>query len=166
MSTIYFAGGCFWGVQKFFDQFDGVIATEVGYANGREEETTYERVGATDHAETVKVEFDADRITLAELIDFYFQAIDPLAINRQGPDIGRQYRTGIYYTEEAQKPLIEEKCEALSSRLGEPIAVEVEPLYHYCTAEDGHQKYLDRRPGGYCHLSPYLFRLAKAKREE
>ena len=100
MKKIFFAGGCFWGTQKYFDQFEGVVRTEVGYANGPDSAPTYEDVcRSSGHAETVLVEFDESRISPEELIRYFFMVIDPIAVNRQGHDIGIQYRTGIYYTE-------------------------------------------------------------------
>ena len=99
MQTIYLAGGCFWGVQKYFDQFDGVVATEVGYANGPDVAPSYQEVcDSSGHAETVKIEYDPEVISLTDLLKYYFMVIDPLSVNRQGNDRGIQYRTGIYYT--------------------------------------------------------------------
>ena len=107
MKTVYLAGGCFWGVQKFFDQFDGVLATEAGYANGPDAAPSYRDVCAgSGHAETVKITYDPDRISLTALLRHYFLVIDPLSVNQQGNDRGIQYRTGIYYTEESQLPEI------------------------------------------------------------
>ncbi len=99
MKTIYLAGGCFWGTQRFFDQFPGVLRTEVGYANGRTAAPSYEdvRYRNTGHAETVRIDFDESVISLTELLDYYFLTIDPLSLNRQGEDVGTQYRTGVYY---------------------------------------------------------------------
>ena len=97
MNTIYLAGGCFWGMQKYFDQFEGVVSTEVGYANGPEEAPSYQEVCSNSgHAETVKIAYDPDRISLSDLLNYYFMVIDPLSVNRQGNDKGIQYRTGIY----------------------------------------------------------------------
>ena len=100
MKTIYLAGGCFWGLQKFFDQFGGVAETEVGYANGPDHAPTYREVCAdSGHAETVRVVYDEALLPLEKLLDYYFMVIDPLSVNRQGHDEGIQYRTGIYYTD-------------------------------------------------------------------
>ena len=108
MKTIYLAGGCFWGMQKFIDQFEGVLRTEVGYANGPSKAPSYEEVcRSSGHAETVKIEYDEEKITLTELLRYYFAVIDPLSVNKQGNDRGIQYRTGIYYTEKGQMPEIE-----------------------------------------------------------
>lgn len=153
MNTIYLAGGCFWGLQKFFDQFDGVISTEVGYANGPDRAPTYQEVCAdSGHAETVKVVYDEGKITLSQLLDYYFMVIDPLSVNKQGHDEGIQYRTGIYYTDEGQVPAIEEKCAEIEKQVGKKIAVAVEPLKNFFSAEEYHQKYLEKNPGGYCHI--------------
>ena len=108
MKTIYLAGGCFWGMQKFFDQFDSVLRTEVGYANGPDKAPSYEDVCAdSGHAETLRIDYDENVISLASLLEYYFMVIDPLSVNRQGNDRGIQYRTGIYYTEDEQIPEIE-----------------------------------------------------------
>lgn len=160
MSTIYLAGGCFWGVQKFFDQFDGVIATEVGYANGPEEEPSYREVcDGSGHAETVKIIYDPSIITLTDLLDYYFMIIDPLSVNKQGNDRGIQYRTGIYYTTEDQIAEIEAVYKQQEDKAGADLAVEMEPLKNFYTAEEYHQKYLDKNPGGYCHIPASMFRL-------
>ena len=108
MKTIFLAGGCFWGMQKYFDQFDGILCTETGYANGPDRAPTYQEVCAdSGHAETVRIDYDEERISLKEILERYFLVIDPLSVNRQGHDEGIQYRTGIYYTEESQIPEIE-----------------------------------------------------------
>ena len=105
MKTIYLAGGCFWGVQQFIRQIDGVLATETGYANGKTENPTYEQVKywGTGHAETVRIDYDERVLPTRELLEYYFLAIDPTSVNKQGPDVGVQYRTGIYYVEADQK---------------------------------------------------------------
>ena len=160
--TIYLAGGCFWGTQKFIDQFDGVQETEVGYANGKTENPTYEEVCAgTGHAETVKVTFDEAVLPLTKLLDFYFLSIDPTAVNHQGGDYGVQYRAGIYYQDESIRPAIDDYMQNKAREIDGEIAVEVKPLEQFFTAEEYHQKYLDKNPGGYCHIRPELFRLGK-----
>ena len=158
MNTIYLAGGCFWGMQKFIDQFDGVINTEVGYANGPAKAPSYEEVcRSSGHAETVKVVYDDKVITLTELLDYYFMVIDPLSVNKQGNDRGIQYRTGIYYTDGSQLPEIEAKYRKEENRCGARLAVEVGPLKNFFSAEEYHQKYLDKNPGGYCHIPRQFF---------
>ena len=160
MKTSYFAGGCFWGVQKFFDQFDGVISTEVDYANGPDQVPSYHEVcRGSGHAETVKVSYDEERISLTDLVNYYFMVIDPLSVNRQGNDEGIQYRTGIYYTEDAQRPEIEVVYLAQENQSGRKLAVELGPIRNYFPAEAYHQKYLENNPGGYCHIPWNMFRL-------
>ena len=166
MKTIYLAGGCFWGVQKFIDQFDGILETEVGYANGPTEDPTYRDVCASSgHAETVKVVYDEKRLTLSRLLNWYFMVIDPLSVNRQGNDAGIQYRTGIYYVDEAQLPEIRSVYEAQQQAAGAPLAVELAPLQNFYTAEEYHQKYLDKNPGGYCHIPKAYFSLDQGENE-
>ena len=160
MKTIYLAGGCFWGVQKYLDQFDGVIYTETGYANGPDQSPSYEEVcNNSGHAETVKVEYDENRMSLPRLLEYYFLVIDPLSVNRQGNDRGIQYRTGIYYTEDSQLPEIEAVYRTEEEKAGSPLAVELEPLRNFFAAEEYHQKYLDKNPGGYCHIPKTMFSL-------
>ncbi len=161
--VIYFAGGCFWGTEHFFKQVRGVTATEVGYANGNLENPSYEQVttGKTGFAETVKVSYNPNDIDLALLIDLYFKTIDPTTLNRQGNDIGTQYRTGIYFSDPQDEKLVKQKVADLAKHYPRPIAVEAEPLRNYYDAETYHQKYLDKNPGGYCHIGPDLFELAR-----
>lgn len=162
-SEIYFAGGCFWGTEHFLKQIKGVEKTQVGYANGNIANPTYEQVcnGNTNFAETVKVTYDPQEVELPLLINLYFKTIDPTSINRQGNDRGSQYRTGIYYTDEADLPTIQSTIQALAKNYPKPLAVEVKPLSNFYKAEDYHQDYLDKHPGGYCHIDPALFELAK-----
>ena len=166
MKTIYLAGGCFWGVQKFFDQFDGVTATETGYANGPDSAPSYRDVSSdSGHAETVKIVYDESRITLTELLDYYFMVIDPLSVNRQGHDQGIQYRTGIYYTDEDQLPEIDAVYSAREEKAGARLAVEKEKLRNFFPAEEYHQKYLDKNPGGYCHIPRSMLALRQESRK-
>lgn len=166
LQTIYLAGGCFWGVQKFFDQFEGVISTETGYANGPDDAPRYQEVCASSgHAETVKIVYDEGRISLTELLDYYFMVIDPLSVNRQGNDRGIQYRTGIYYTSDDQLPEIEAVYQEQEQKVGAKLAVELLPLVNFFTAEEYHQKYLDKNPGGYCHIPRNLFTLQQQRME-
>ena len=153
MKTIYLAGGCFWGVQKYFDRFDGVVETETGYANGSTEAPSYKEVCAgSGHAETVRIVYDEEKLSLTALLELYFKVIDPLSVNRQGEDTGVQYRTGIYYTDDADLPGIKAYTSSVEEKLGQPLAVEVLPLEAFYPAEEYHQKYLDKNPGGYCHI--------------
>lgn len=160
---IYLAGGCFWGTEHFLKLIEGVEATQVGYANGNMANPTYKQVctGTTDFAETVKVQYNPTMVDLPFLIDLYFKTIDPTSVNRQGNDRGTQYRTGIYYTDSADLPLIKETVNRLASAYPRPLAVEIEPLKNFYPAEDYHQDYLDKNPGGYCHIHPELFEMAR-----
>lgn len=165
--TIYLAGGCFWGVQKFFAQFPGVLETEAGYANGPDAAPAYRDVClGSGHAETVRVEYDPSVISLTSLLRRYFTVIDPLSVNRQGGDIGIQYRTGIYYTDPAQFPEIEAVYREAEAKAGAPLAVEVKPLANFFPAEEYHQDYLDKNPGGYCHIPARFFAPDETKQEK
>ena len=162
MQTIYLAGGCFWGMQKYFDQFDGVVSTEVGYANGPDRAPTYEQVcRSSGHAETLRVDYDETAISLEEILRYYFTVIDPVSVNRQGGDVGIQYRTGIFYTDEEQLPVIRAVYESEEKKAGQPLAVITEPLINFFSAEEYHQKYLEKNPNGYCHIPKRYFSLNK-----
>ncbi len=150
--TIYLAGGCFWGVEGYLKELNGVISTNVGYANGKTEDTNYHALSRTEHAETVMVVYDKSRISLEELLLRYFKVIDPKSLNRQGNDIGRQYRTGVYYIDKEDLKVIEKVFEYETSIHGD-IVVEKEPLKNFVLAEDYHQDYLEKNPNGYCHIN-------------
>ncbi|MBR5114479.1 MAG: peptide-methionine (S)-S-oxide reductase MsrA [Oscillospiraceae bacterium] len=163
MKTIYLAGGCFWGMQKFFDQFGGVIGTQVGYANGPDKAPSYEEVCRdSGHAETVRIDYDEARLSLTKLLESYFTVIDPLSVDRQGEDRGVQYRTGVFYTDEAQLPEIRAVFERETEKAGRELAVLLEPLRNFFPAEEYHQKYLDKNPGGYCHIPKKFFHMEGA----
>jgi len=167
MKEIYLAGGCFWGTEHYFKQVEGVIATEVGFANGHTDSPTYKEVytDMTGHAETVHIQFDEQTVSLEFLLNLYFMAIDPTSLNQQGHDVGTRYRTGIYYTDDADLPLISKVMAEQQAKVGiQPIAVEVEPLRCFFTAEDYHQDYLEKNPDGYCHLPTELFAMARQAR--
>ena len=153
MAEIYLAGGCFWGLEEYFSRIEGVKKTTVGYANGQVESTNYQLIHQTDHAETVHLIYDEKRVSLREILLYYFRVIDPLSVNKQGNDVGSQYRTGVYYTNQADKAVIEQVFAEQEKQLGQKIAVELEPLRHYVLAEDYHQDYLKKNPGGYCHIN-------------
>ena len=155
-------------MEKYFSYVEGVTETEVGYANGHTANPTYEEVcrGHTGHAETVKVVYECQKIGLEQLLSLFYQSIDPTAVNRQGNDIGPQYRTGIYYTDPKEKSLILQSLAQLQKSYQAPIAVEVGPLRNFWPAEEYHQKYLDRNPLGYCHIGKEKLKAAqKAGRE-
>ncbi|MBR6311907.1 MAG: peptide-methionine (S)-S-oxide reductase MsrA [Oscillospiraceae bacterium] len=165
MKTIYLAGGCFWGMQRFFDQFEGVLATEVGYANGPDRAPSYEEVcRSSGHAETVRIDYDESRITLTRLLDLYFTVIDPLSVNRQGEDSGVQYRTGVFYTDAAQLPEIRAVFGREEEKAGRELAVLLEPLRNFFSAEEYHQKYLEKNPGGYCHIPQEYFHMEDGRK--
>jgi len=149
---IYLAGGCFWGVQAYFDKIIGIEYTSVGYANGESDNTDYNSIKKTGHAETVYVVYDPEKITLDELLGYYYRIIDPTSLNKQGNDIGTQYRTGIYYVDEEDKKIIEEVTAKEQTKYSEKIVTEIKPLANYVLAEDYHQNYLENNPGGYCHI--------------
>lgn len=152
LTEIYLGGGCFWGTQGYFDRISGVVYSEVGYANGLSDETSYNQIASTDHAEVVMVKFDSNRVDINEILEHYFRIVDPFSINRQGNDIGRQYRTGIYYSDSELKPIIENFINNKQAKFTKQIAIEIEPLKNYVKAEEYHQKYLDKNPNGYCHI--------------
>ena len=149
---IYLAGGCFWGLEAYMERIQGVTDAVSGYANGKGDTTNYQLLHATDHAETVKVTYDPNKISLDKLLQYYFRVIDPTSINKQGNDRGRQYRTGIYYQNEQDKAVIEAALKTLQSKYQVPIQIEVEPLKNYVEAEEYHQDYLKKNPNGYCHI--------------
>ena len=163
---IYLAGGCFWGTDHLFSLVEGVVRTVAGYANSRVPHPSYEMVctGRTGAAETVEVEYDDTKVGLTDLLSIYFRSIDPTTLNRQGNDIGTQYRTGIYYTEAADLPVIEAFVAAVQRRHKEPLAVEVGPLVNFYPAELYHQEYLYKNPQGYCHVDPALFKEVRARK--
>lgn len=152
-NEIYLAGGCFWGVEGYFKKIPGVLDTSVGYANGKTKDTNYNKLKETDHSETVKIIYDQDKLSLQEILEHYFRIIDPTSINQQGNDKGRQYRTGIYYTDQNDKLVIDEIIRQKQEEYKQKIAVEVQPLNHFVLGEDYHQDYLDKNPGGYCHIN-------------
>ena len=163
---IYFAGGCFWGTEHLFSLVEGVKRTEVGYANSRVPYPDYEEVcsGRTGATETVEIVYDDTEVSLTELLSIYFRSIDPTTLNRQGNDRGTQYRTGIYYVDREDLPVIEAFVAAIERRHSEPIVVEVMPLENFYPAELYHQDYLDKNPGGYCHIDPALFEEVRSRK--
>ncbi len=154
MKEIVFAGGCFWGVEAYLSRINGVVETKVGYANGHVESPSYEQVcnSYTGHAEACFVIFDEDAISLEALLNRFWGIIDPTAINRQGPDIGHQYRTGIFYIDPADRETIEKTRKQQQEKHSSSIVTEIEPLVCFYDAEEYHQKYLMKNPKGYCHI--------------
>ena len=171
MKTIYLAGGCYWGVEKYISNIKGVLETTVGFANGDTEHPTYEQVRYenTGHAETVKVMYDETELPLDVLLKLFYEIIDPTSVDKQGEDIGHQYRTGIYFADARDEKVIRESLQELEQKLRKSeleaelesetgknqtplLAIESCPLVHFYDAEEYHQKYLDKNPNGYCHV--------------
>ena len=163
MKEIYLAGGCFWGAEHYFRNIEGVVDSEVGFANGNIPDPTYEQVytDTTGYAETVKVVYDPAQVSLAFLLQMFFVAIDPTSLNKQGHDEGTRYRTGIYYTDEADRAIIDKVYNEEQTRYNQPLVVEREPLQNFYPADEYHQDYLDKHPDGYCHLPKALFDFAR-----
>ena len=163
MKEIYLAGGCFWGTEHFFKQIQGVMKTEVGFANGNTQNPTYKEVytDTTGFAETVHIDYDENVVSLEFLLNMFFVAIDPTSLNKQGHDEGTRYRTGIYYCDESQLDVIRKVMSEQQEKYEKPIVVEVEPLKNFYPADECHQDYLDKNPNGYCHLPLELFEYAR-----
>ena len=165
---IYLAAGCFWGAEKYLKLIDGVTFTEVGFANGNTENPTYKEVytDQTGYAEAVHLRYNPNVVSLRFIIEMYFKAIDPTSLNKQGEDEGTRYRTGIYYTNPADRAVIDEVMAEEAKKYGLPLCVEVEPLRNFYRAEEYHQDYLDKNPNGYCHLPVALFELARKAKDK
>lgn len=155
MKVIWLAGGCFWGVEAYFGQLKGVLGTRVGYGQGKLINPTYQQVcdGITGHAEVCEVTYDEEKLALPELLEHFFRIIDPTTLNRQGPDRGSQYRTGVYYREQTERLVIVDFIDSKQALYTKPIVVEVEEYRNFYPAEEYHQKYLEKNPGGYCHIN-------------
>jgi peptide-methionine (S)-S-oxide reductase/peptide methionine sulfoxide reductase msrA/msrB len=168
LKEIYLAGGCFWGTEKYLANINGIVQTDVGYANGNTENPTYKEVchNNTGHAETVRVYYDPKIVRLEFVLNLYYDVIDPTSVNRQGGDTGTQYRTGIYYVDEQDLPVIQASIKELQTHHEKPIAIEVVPLRNYYIAEEYHQKYLDKNPNGYCHIHREKFDQAKLAKDD
>ena len=160
MKTIYFAGGCFWGVEKFFSLAKGVISTRVGYANGKLDNPSYLdlKSGRDTASETVEIVYDESVISLEKLLEYLLRVIDPYSINKQGEDEGIQYRTGVYFLDKNEEKPIKGYLE---KHVGKNHRIEVLPLKKFFLAEEYHQDYLNKNPGGYCHVN-----MAKLKDDE
>ncbi len=164
---ITLAGGCFWCTESVFIRVPGVLKSVSGYANGTKEHPTYEQVctGTTGHAEVVQLTFDPEVISLKSLLELFFKAHDPTTLNRQGNDTGTQYRSGIYWTTEAQKAVADEAKRSAQTKFDSPIVTEVLPLKAFYPAEDYHQDYFNKNPNqAYCRavIPPKLKKLGLA----
>jgi peptide-methionine (S)-S-oxide reductase len=168
MKSIIFAGGCFWGVQHYFNMVRGVLYTRVGYTSGRTESPTYKEVcsGRTGHTEACLMEYDNKQTNLVILLDHFFNIIDPTLLNRQGNDVGTQYRTGVYYLDESEKKIIENYFDNVKGNYKNPIVVEIAPAGKFWDAEENHQDYLINNPGGYCHIGANKYQRAGRIDEE
>lgn len=154
IKTIYLAGGCFWGVEAYMQRIQGVEDAVSGYANGNTENPSYEDLiyRNSGHAETVKVSYDSSMISLENILNYYLKVVDPISVNKQGNDVGVQYRTGVYYTDESDKEVIDKVLSKEQEKYNEKIAIEVLPLENFYEAEEYHQDYLEKNPTGYCHI--------------
>lgn len=154
MKEIVVGGGCFWGVEEYFSRIDGVVETKVGYANGHKENPSYEEVcsNTTGHAEVVYIKYDENKLDLETILESFWRIIDPTLLNRQGPDIGSQYRTAIYYMDEEDLETIIKSKEEEQKKYQDPIVTEIEALKVFYDGEEYHQDYLKKNPGGYCHI--------------
>lgn len=166
LEEIWLAGGCFWGTEDFMKRIHGVVHTSVGYANGLIESPTYELVctGQTGYTETTYVVYDPVVISLEYLLRGYFKSINPTMLNQQGNDIGTQYRTGIYYTDNATQAIVQKELDQLQKSYDKKIVVENELLQNYWKAEEYHQNYLDKNPNGYCHIPQSVLEFAETYR--
>lgn len=163
MKKIYLAGGCFWGVEHYLSLINGISNTTVGYANSDIENPSYEdlKTHRSSASETVEVIYDENIISLKEILDLFFLIIDPTSIDKQGHDVGHQYRTGIYYIDNNDIDIINESINQLQKQYDKEIVVEVLPLDNFTIAEEYHQEYLIKNPTGYCHVDPRMFEIAK-----
>ncbi|MGH4137390.1 peptide-methionine (R)-S-oxide reductase MsrB [Clostridium sp.] len=154
LSEIWLAGGCFWGIEAYMSRIYGVSDVTSGYANGNVDNPTYEQVctGKTNFAETVHVLYDPERVSLETLLTSYFKVVDPTSKNRQGNDVGSQYRSGIYYSGEMDKIVIDNVINSQQKKYTSKIYTEVMPLKNFFLAEEYHQDYLEKNPNGYCHI--------------
>lgn len=156
MAKATFAAGCFWGVEEAFRQTPGVLETTVGYTGGRLDHPTYEQVCSdrTGHAEAVEIQFDPTKISYSQLLEMFWRLHDPTTLNRQGPDVGTQYRSAVFYHDDQQRELAEDMKRRLdeSGAFPRPIVTEITPASTFWPAEDYHQQYVHKRGGGSCHV--------------
>jgi peptide-methionine (S)-S-oxide reductase len=155
MKEIVVAGGCFWGVEEYYRRVKGIVDTKSGYSQGHKIDATYQEVcnGNTGHTEVVWLRYNPSEITLEKILELLFRIIDPTSLNRQGNDIGHQYRTGVYTIDDEDLPIISAFISNMQKDYRNKIVVEVEPLKNFIQAEDYHQLYLVKNPSGYCHVN-------------
>ncbi len=159
---IYIAGGCFWGVEEYYKRLKGIINTTVGYANGNTSNPTYEEVKhhLASHAECLKLEYDECIISLEKILEHFLRFVDPYSIDKQGEDLGHQYRSGIYYTDLLDKDII---INYFNNNLDKDYKIEILPLDNFYDAEEYHQDYLEKNPSGYCHVNLNLIKKNEMK---
>ena len=160
--TIYLAGGCFWGVEAYYKNLKGVVDTTVGYANGKMKNPRYEdlKYGMADHAETLKLVYDDNILTIETILEHFLRFVDPYSIDKQAHDIGHQYRSGIYFVDEKEKDIIKNYFDNV---LDDNYKIEILPLINFYEAEEYHQDYLDKNPNGYCHVNLNLLKKEERK---
>ena len=147
MEIAILALGCFWKPEIEFDKFDGIVKTEVGYCGGNVNKTNYEEVctGKTNHAEVIKIEFDSSKISYEDILNYFFKIHDPTTLNKQGPDIGTQYRSEIFYSNNSQKEIAEKVLNKINQKLNGKVVTKITKEKNYCKAEEYHQKYLKKK---------------------
>ncbi len=160
-STIYLAGGCYWGLEHFIKQINGVVETEVGGANGVEKTMEDGTVKYVNSAETVKVIYNPQVLSLNKLLELFYMTIDPTTINRQGEDVGIGYRTGIYLVNKKDSKIVKKSLKKLSKSYDAPIAIELMTMNHFVSSANSSQDYLEKKPNGYCRFDRKLFDVAK-----
>ena len=155
MKTIILAGGCFWGIEAYFKRVKGVKSTLVGYAGGFIANPTYAQVcsGNTGHAEVCKITYDDTILSLNKILEHFFKIIDPTSLNKQGNDVGSQYRTMLFYNSIDEKETMLKFIKKIQANYSKPILVQISPFINFYTAETYHQEYLEKNPGGYCHIN-------------
>lgn len=160
MEQATFAAGCFWGIQYAFQQLNGVRSTEAGYTGGAAESPTYEEVctGTTGHAEAVRVEYDPSQITYDDLLEVFWQIHDPTTLNRQGADVGHQYRSAIFFYSPEQQAAAESSKNVMSERFSDPIVTEIVPVSHFNRAEEYHQDYVKKHGEAACPIPSFISR--------
>jgi len=165
MKKIVVAGGCFWGVEEYYRRLKGIETTKVGYGQGITENPSYQEVctGKTKHAEVVEISYDENIISLNKILEHLFRIIDPTLLNRQGHDIGTQYRVGVYYEDPNDEVTILDYIKSRQSDYSKPIVLEVHQMGIFYDAETYHQKYLIKNPGGYCHVNMGLIKAEELK---
>lgn len=164
-SNLYIAGGCFWGVEAYFRALKGVIDTKAGYAQSNVPFPTYEGVcsGKTGAVEAVEITYDKEIISLETVLEHMFRFVDPVSLNKQGNDVGTQYRSGIYYEQDSDRTIISSFLGEVQRNYSETIVVEVEKIANFYVAEEYHQKYLEKNPRGYCHVNLGLITKSERK---